>query len=263
MGFLDSVGNFFGDITGINQHNRGAEQAQAAQANEAQAAGQLGGIGGKSATQFAGEAGTAGEALGGKMGQQAATLGSQQALQAARTAGLNKGQAAQQAGQTAGQLFTQGQLQGQGLGMESYDQGANVQLGGAGALGNLGTNQMNASTAQTAQGNQASGGLLGAIGGLFSDEKVKEDIKESPKVEEIAKEVKPVGFKYKDGVGQGSGEHVGITAQDMEKTPLKENVINTPAGKIIHPGKQENSNLNMIVQLSKKVDEILKKKGMR
>lgn len=256
MGFLDSAGNFFGDITGVNQANRSAEQAQAGQANQNQAAGQLGGIGGKSASQFAGEAGQAGTALADQMGRQAATSGTQQVLQGARTAGLNKGQASQEAGQAAGGLYTSGQQRGQGLGMEAYGMGANTQLGGASSLANLGSNQMGSSVDQAKLGNQASGGLLSAIGGLFSDEKVKEGIKESPKIEEVAAKVKPVAFEYKEKMGQGKGEHVGITAQDMEKTPLKENVIETPAGKMIHPGKQENSNLNLIVQLENEIKSL-------
>jgi hypothetical protein len=261
MGFFDDVGNWLGDLTGINQ-SKSANQLKGQGAGNMQAGATVaGGIANKGAGQFAQEAGQAGQALGEQMGRQAATSGSQAATQAARTAGVNKGQAALLGGQEAGRAFTQGQQAGQGLGMGAYGQGAGIQLGGAGTQGQIGYNQTGGGQASQDSGTKAGGGLLGAIGGLFSDEKVKEDIKEAPKLEEITQKIEPVGFKYKDEMGQGDGEHVGITAQDMEKTPLKENVIDTPEGKMIHPGKQENSNLSMIVQLSRKVDELLKQRS--
>jgi len=256
--FWSSLGNTLGDITGVNQANRSGEQSQSGQANENAAGHTLGNIAGTSAGQFAQQAGQAGQALGQQMGQTAAAGGTQAATQAARTQGVNKGQAAILGGQEAGRAFTAGQTAGQGLGMGAYGQGAATQLGAANAQGNLGTEQMKSGLNQSAQGNQATGGLLSAIGGLFSDEKVKEDVKKAPDLHEILKKIKPVAFKYKEEVGQGDGEHVGVTAQDLEKTPMKENVINTPAGKMIHPGKQENSNLDLIIQLAAEVDRLRK-----
>jgi hypothetical protein len=167
MGFFQDVGNWFGDITGANQANLAKEQQKAGQANEAAAGTTLGQIGGTSAGQFAQQAGQAGQALGNQMGQQAATMGTQQAMQAARTAGLNKGQAALEGGQQAGRLYTQGQQAGQGMGMESYGQGAQTQLGGATQQGNLGVNQMGGAQQGQAAAGKAGGGLLSAVGGLF------------------------------------------------------------------------------------------------
>jgi|GEM_PF-1863311 len=259
MGFFEDAGNWLGDVTGFNQSQQ-AKKANQAGERLAEAGGKVAGqIAGKGPAQFAREAGAAGAGLGEQMGRTAATAGSQAATQAARTAGVNKGEAALLGGQEAGQAFTRGQTEGQGLGMGAYGQGAGVQLGGAGTEGTIGTNLLTAGAENQKQGTAAGGGLLNAIGGLFSDEKMKEDIKEAPKLEEITKEIEPKGFKFKEEAGQGDGEHIGVIAQDLEKTPLKENVIDTPAGKMINPGKQENSNLNMIIQLSRKVDEILKR----
>jgi hypothetical protein len=168
--------------------------------------------------------------------------------------------------------------------MQAYGQGANTQLGGvnaqtgvgqaqtgianantaagtaqtgnASAQGALGTSQMAGSQGQSAQGNAATGGLLSAVGGLFSDEKVKEDVKTAHPLDEILSRVRPVSFKYKPEMEQGPGEHVGVIAQDLEKTPLKENVIDTPAGKMIDTPKQENSNLNLIVEMAGRIKEL-------
>ena len=181
---------------------------------------------------------------------------------------MNKGQAAMLGGQASGQAYTQGQQAGQGLGMGAYGQGANTQLGAVGtqgsigsAQGQLGTNQMNASTNQSAQGNQATGGLLSAVGGLFSDEKMKEDVKKAPDIESILAKIDPVRFKYKKEAGEGSGEQIGVTAQDIEKTPMKENVVDTPKGKMVDTRKQEMSNLNLIVQLASRIKELESEKG--
>lgn len=261
MGFFDDVGGWLGDVTGMNQSKQAAKANQAGE-RFAEAGGKVAGrIAGKGPAQFAREAGVAGASLGEQMGRTAATAGSQAATQAARTAGVNKGQSAILGGQEAGRAFTQGQQVGQGLGMGAYGQGANVQLGGAGTEGQIGTNLLTAGAENQKQGTAAGGGLIGAIGGLFSDEKLKEEIKEAPKLKELTEKIKPVGFKFKDEMGQGDGEHVGVIAQDLEKTPLKENVVDTSAGKMINPAKQENSNLNMIVQLSRKVNEILKNRS--
>lgn len=105
------------------------------------------------------------------MGQQAAQLGTQQAMQAARTAGLNKGQAALEGGQQAGQLFTRGQMQGQGLGMGAYGQGAQTQLGGALGQSNLGLGQMEGAQSSREAGASHGGGVLGAVGGFLGLEK--------------------------------------------------------------------------------------------
>ena len=124
MGFLDDVGSFLGDLTGQTQSKKGYQAYGAG-------TGVLNSIEQKTPIKFAQESGQAGQALGNQMGQQAAQLGTQQAMQAARTAGLNKGQAALIGGQQAGQLFTRGQMEGQGLGMNAYGQGAGQQTAAA------------------------------------------------------------------------------------------------------------------------------------
>lgn len=262
MGFLDDVGNWFGSVLGINQSNQANQLEQQSQQAIGQAAQTLQGITGKSPSQFAAESAAAGKEIGSQMGQQAAQLGTQQALQAARTAGLNKGQAALEAGQQAGQLYSQGQLQGQGLGMGAYGTGAQAQLGGTGQQIGLGLGQMQGGQTSRQQGQQAGGGGLMGIGQFIaslSDKNAKEDVKKAPTIDSILRKIKPVSFNYKKETGESGGKHVGIMAQDVEKTPMKENVIETTAGKAIDTGKQENSNLALIVELAAKVDELKKR----
>jgi hypothetical protein len=257
MGFFD----WLGDMTGFGQANTANDQNSRSFQNWDAAAGSLKGGADTSATQFAKESGEAGNALGEQMGSDAATAGTQKATQAARTSGLNKGQAALVGSQQAGSLYTQGKAMGQGMGMNAYGQGAGNKVNAAANLGNIGTNQANAGSESTGQSTKAGGALLGGLGVLFSDKNVKTDVKASPDIESIMKKIKPESFKYKPEIQQGEGEHVGVIAQDLEKTPLKENVVDTPAGKMINPAKQENSNLNLIIQLAAKVHELQGKLG--
>ena len=176
-GFFQDIGNWFSDITG----NTAAQNAKKSQATGAQgiaagqgtmgsaadiageAGGRAGALANRSAGQFAQESGRAGQALGEQMGRTAATQGTQAATQAARTQGVNKGQSALLGSQQAGNLFTQGQTQGQQLGMGAYGQGANTQLGAvnaetgaAGTMGGIGAGQAQAGIGQMNVGqNQA------------------------------------------------------------------------------------------------------------
>jgi hypothetical protein len=281
--FWGSVGNWFGNMTGVNQANQAADQnaagMEAAQQGGAtmgsaagiagQAAGRAGKIADMSAGQYAQQAGQAGQALGEQMGRTAATQGTQAATQAARTSGVNKGQAALLGSQQAGNAFTNAQTAGQQLGMGAYGQGAsnqlgavNAQTGAAGTQGNigaqqgqLGTNLISAGQGAAKQGTDAGGGLLSAIGSLIkSDENAKKDIKAAPDLKETTKKVTPSAFKYKDDPEEK--EQVGVMAQDLEKTPMASNVVDTPEGKMVDTGKQEMSNTALIMQLAKKVEEL-------
>jgi hypothetical protein len=257
MAWGDDVWNWFGDITGANAGNAARDQQSLAKQNQATAANSLTGSANKTGTQFAQESGQAGQALGNQFGQENAALGTQASTQAARTAGMNKGQAALLGSQQAGNLFTQGKQTGQSMGMGAYNTGAGNQVNAASNLGNIGSNQANAGQASSNQAQQQSGSLLSGIGGLlFSDENLKEDVKASPDIDEILARVRPVSYKYKPEAGKGEGEHVGVIAQDLEKTPMKENVVDTPAGKAIDGAKQEGSNLNLIVQLAGRIRDL-------
>jgi hypothetical protein len=119
------------------------------------------------------------------------------------------------------------------------------------------------------QSQQTLGGLGGLLGGaasligLLSDETMKEDKVKDPAwsmLASVTKEVKPYFFKYNERgkkiTGDGD-EQVGIMAQDLEKTPLKSSVMDTPDGKMIDTRKLTTGNTAMIMELSKKLDKAM------
>lgn len=211
-------------------------------------------------------------------GQAAATAGTQAALRASRSSGLSKGQAALAAGQQAGDIYSgtynqnlqtgqdryqaaTGQLAGQGAQMAGRQQGAlNTQLGAASGTAALGAGQQ-AAAAQTASNTW---GTIGTIaGGLLSDENSKENIEDvdlekmlDVDVDAIARKIRPVKYNYKEGEGT-PGEKLGVIAQDLEETPLESMVKETSDGtKIIDTNELTGANLNLIIQLARKVSSL-------
>lgn len=69
-------------------------------------------------------------------------------------------------------------------------------------------------------------GQAGSFSALFSDERLKEDIKEiSPsEMAEMKKNLKAYSFKYKSPE-HGEGEYVGVMAQDLEKSRLGRTLV--------------------------------------
>jgi len=213
--------------------------------------------------------------------QAGATQGARQALMAARSAGLNKGQASMRAGQQAGDAYTNQYQQGLESGRNQYQsgvqqrqalgaqqQGLGIQQQGMGLQGQLSTtaqqyplaiNQANVAQQQGVQSQAAGagglGGFLSGIGQLFtSDENCKENIGKSSTLDELVKKVKPVDFNYTKESGEDATKNrVGVLAQDLEKTSMKDNVVDTPEGKKIDAGQQTLSNTNLIVQLAEEL----------
>ena len=101
------------------------------------------------------------------------------------------------------------------------------------------------------------GGGMGAIGGiaslasLFSDENAKTNL------DEVAEKVPSHSYNYKPGLGEDpSKRYVGVMAQDLEKTSMKDNVIDTPKGKAIDVAKQTGSNTAMISEAAKRIKRL-------
>jgi hypothetical protein len=234
--------------------------------------------------------------------QSAATGGARQAVMAGRASGLNKGQAALQAGQRAGDTYS-GALQGglnagrnqyanaaqqfgqmgaqqQGIGMQGaqaagglqqgiMNAGASMAGGGASTMSNSAAQQQQAATAGGAAGGSTLAAGMSAVGSIFSDEGMKDNIKPSnldalvAKVKGAAKtdpladlvsKVRPVDFNYKPESGiDPSADQVGVLAQDLEKTSMADNVKDTPAGKVVDTDQQTMSNTNLIVQMAQKM----------
>lgn len=126
--------------------------------------------------------------------------------------------------------------------LAGYGQNAVTNTANASAnLGNsLSNNYMGLGNAQAAahiaQGNQMSnlvGQGMGLGAAAFSDKRLKKNIKPVPKEEldQLRKELKAFYYEYKETLHGDPGRHIGIMAQDLEKTKLgKEIVIENAKG---------------------------------
>lgn len=245
--FWGGVKDWWGNVTGGTQQKAGQNVMN-------QAAGTAGQIAGTSEAQQMQNAQAAASGLAEQQGQTAATQGSRAAMQSARTAGLNAGQAAMLGGQQAGDIYTNQYQQGLQGGMNQYGQATQNRLSAAGLQGQMGQAQQQAG----AQKNQAFwggvSGLASAGLGLLSDREAKTDIKDAKSIDDAAGKIQPKTFRYKDG----GGKQLGVIAQDVEKV-LPQNVVETPAGKVIDVAKQTGSNTAMLMEAIQRLRALEKK----
>lgn len=199
-------------------------------------------------------------------GEQAERAGSgagRAANTAARTAGLNPGQAAATGSRAASdvysnyynQAYQQQQQQAQNK-MNQMFQNLQIQMGIApGQQGTYGTQgyQDPNSPIDTILGTGLGLVKLGAEATQPSDENLKDNIQETDLLEPVSKNVRQISYTYK---GSNHPEN-GISAQDLEKTPLKSTVIDTPEGKMVDTKRLTTANTGMIADLARKVDKIL------
>jgi hypothetical protein len=95
---------------------------------------------------------------------------------------------------------------------------------------------------------------------MSSDKNAKTNIRDEDgdMLEEVAKAIRGHKFNYKSGYGEDPGkEEFGVMAQDLEKTPLKTTVIDTPKGKMVDTRRLTTANTAMISDLSRKLDKAL------
>jgi hypothetical protein len=178
---------------------------------------------------------------------------------AARTAGLNPGQAAATGSRAASdvysgaynQAYVQQQAQAQNQ-MNQMLQNLQLQMGiNPGQQGSYGTQGMQDSNTMWDSLLGAGAGVTGAF--ASSDEKVKDNIQETDLLDPVSKNVRQISYTYK---GSDHPEN-GISAQDLEKTPLKSTVVDTPQGKMVDTKRLTTANTGMIADLARKVDKIL------
>ncbi len=192
----------------------------------------------------------------------------QQAVGYARSSGLNPAQAAllgsTSAGNTYGTSYGTNLYNRLGLDVQKY--GIDTQRYGIDK--NAEVQKYNADLGYKAQKNQidqqnnnnlwgALGTGVSAIGGIFSDENLKEDIKDGYGIlDRVTRVVNPKTFKIKPEAGGDGKTQVGVMAQDLEKTPLASTVVDTPQGKVVDTRKLTTANTAMLSDLSKKVDTL-------
>ena len=96
------------------------------------------------------------------------------------------------------------------------------------------------------------GQAAGAAGSLImSDKNVKTNIKPSTTLEQLMKKVRPVTYDYKDN--PEAPPRAGVLAQDLEKTPLANSVVDTPAGKALDTEQLTPQILSMLIEMAHKV----------
>jgi len=178
-------------------------------------------------------------------GMGAAQQGKQQVDQNANARGLlysgmKQGGEAQVANQAAKQTANAVATNNQNLIGQSQNFGQGVQQNTVGDYQGQVQQTMaqnNANLQQNAQNNQQLGLLMQGVGmaaGMYmSDKKVKDGVKDSEKdVSEMFDKLSSKKYSYKEDPDKK--EHLGILAQDLEKSPMgKAIVIETPKGKAV------------------------------
>ena len=272
MGFFDKA---WESLTGQGSKNQGKGALKSAMTGAGDIAKRAGELGtgydtgaqasmGANAGEYMQRANQAAQAQAAQAGQAAATQGSRSALQAARTAGVNPGQAALAGAQQAGDIYGRTYQGGLESGRQQYQQGtaqfgqqgaemANRQLQGTALQGQLGSAVHGIGKAQGQATLQGIGNIAGAVGGMLSDERAK-DLKGGVSLDAILAKIDPVRFSYKAEPGV---ERVGVTAQDVEASPLKAAVIESPEGvKSLDTDALAGSNLAMLVELGKRLSAL-------
>jgi hypothetical protein len=244
---------------------------------------------GANAADYLGKARADAEGAASKQAQQASTQGTQAALRASRSSGLNAGQAALASGQQAAGTYQNALAQGTQQGIQKY-MGATGQFAGQGAemagRANAGMqNQLGAASQQNAaaqaqaaigsqqqaQANQTAQNTWGTIGNLAgvvapmiaSDVNVKKNIegildkvgirekKPVSTLDEILRKIDPVKFDYKDE--PDGTDHLGTIAQQVEDSPLKNAVVDTPQGKALDTSELSASYLPIIIEMATRI----------
>lgn len=171
---------------------------------------------------------------------QAAGASPQNAAGAARTAAIQMGRAGQG---MAGQQAIAG-LQERQQAQQAYanllqglrQQELNAALGGR-QTAVTGYGAANAGEREKSNMEKYGPAIAGGLGALFSDRRLKTDIKPGGKhAEKVLDGLKSYTYSYKDQA-HGAGQQFGPMAQDLEKAGLRHAVIDTPAGKMVHGAK--------------------------
>jgi hypothetical protein len=203
-----------------------------------------------------------------EQGRTAATQGTRAATQAARTAGLNRGQSALAGAQRAGDIYTQAQQSGLQSGIGNYmagtgqmaGQGAEMagrQLNAAQIKSGIGANQQQVGQQQQQSTIGALGQIAGAGAMLLSDEEAK-DVRGPLDLEAALGKLRTVSYDYKGAPGE---RRIGVLAQDIEKGPMKEAVVETPAGKALNATELAPATLALVAKLYRRVQELERQVG--
>lgn len=196
-----------------------------------------------------------------------ATTADTKALQGAATAAMGATSSAIGASEAAGLSPAQAAAAGAGKSADAYASAyPELALGYSNQEVQKAIEQMilewqkeQAGSAQTGEWLQAGATalpyIISAIGAIASDKNLKTDIKDGKgMLSSVANAVKGKTYSYKSSPDRGE---YGIIAQDLEKTPLKSTVIDTPQGKMVDTRRLTTANTGMISELSDKLDKVI------
>jgi hypothetical protein len=133
------------------------------------------------------------------------------------------------------------------------------------ALGSLGTieqqrGQRYAASLGVPSQLEGAMGAASAAGAAYaaSDVRLKTDIGDgSTDARELIRSLTPQAFRYRDADRNGAGEHIGIMAQDLERTPAGRSMVSdTPGGKQIDGGKLATGLAAVAADLDRRVADI-------
>ena len=167
MGFWEDVGNYFGEVTGMNAANRQREsderERRAAEEREKRMKKLTSGFTGD-ASQMGAQAMQFAQQQAGQQANMQATEVARQAARSARTAGLNPGQAAVLGGQQTGSAWLQAQQAALNQALQLYNTQQNANLSAAGLNPFQGPQFTHQGAGQQAM--SFVNGVAGAAGGL-------------------------------------------------------------------------------------------------
>jgi len=213
------------------------------------------------------------QAAAAQTAQSQSDLAVQQAAKAARTTGAMGGQAALAATGQAANAYGTAQQAGQQQYFDTTKLGAQL---GSEMSGRLQAKEGDATqrygiqqgaqsaaaanaTARRGQNIQLAGGIIGGLGGLaglFSDERLKTDIKPD-KITDGLSHIKSYTYKYKGG----TKPEAGVMAQDLEKTAMAPAVVETPIGKKVDTNRLTTMNTGALSEHEKRLKNIEKMMG--
>jgi hypothetical protein len=103
-----------------------------------------------------------------------------------------------------------------------------------------------------AQGASSGAGAIAGIASLFSDRRLKEDVKKKSSISDSLAKIQGYAYKYKGNPRQ----EAGIMAQDAEKTAAAPAVIDTPQGKMIDTRRLSTINTAAISEQGRRIKDI-------
>jgi hypothetical protein len=156
---------------------------------------------------------------------------------------------------TNANIQTQQNAQKSGVAQQMFNNKI-AKAGGQQSSSNLNAQIQGQNSQNQANANNQTIGTGLTVAAMMSDERNKESVKEfNPS--DFLDSITGHKFKYKEPKKFGEGEHVGVMAQDLEKTAAGSQLVHdTPEGKVVDYGKAGPHILASLANLNKRMKKI-------